>query len=326
MFRRGMLWGICALAGLFLLSARLKPCPTETASATELKGNLTLSGAWALYPMAVKWAEEFQKSYPRVKIEVVAGGAGKGVADALAGMVDIGMVSREIYPDEAKKGGWWVAVTKDAVVPTVNEKHPAIRTLLVKGVKKETLIDIWITEKVKNWSEVTGDKKAAYPLHLYTRSDACGAAETWAKYLGKKQEDLQGIGVYGDPGIAEAVRKDNLGIGFNNIGYAYDAKSKKPVSGLKILPLDLNGNSRVDPNENFYRDRDSITTAIAIGKYPSPPARDLYFLCLGKPKKPELARFIKWVLTDGQKYVPETGYINLPDKKLKSELKKLTGS
>ncbi|MFH0797396.1 MAG: substrate-binding domain-containing protein [Candidatus Omnitrophota bacterium] len=319
------LWGSC-LVGLFLFSATAVTEAKEPKKAVTigLKGTVTLSGAWALYPMAVKWAEEFRKVYPRVKVEIVAGGAGKGAADVLAGMVDIGMVSREIYPDEAKKGGWWVAVTKDAVVPTVNEKHPAIRTLLVKGVKKETLIDIWIAEKVKDWNEITGDKKTSYPVHLYTRSDACGAAETWAKYLGKKQEDLQGVGVYGDPGIAEAVRKDNLGIGFNNIGYAYDIKSKKPVRGLKILPIDLNGNGRVDPNEDFYRDRDSLTAAIANGKYPSPPARDLYFLCLGKPRKPELVRFINWVLTDGQKYVPETGYINLPDKKLKSELKKLT--
>ena len=40
-------------------------------------------------------------------------------------------------------------------------------------------------------------------------------------FLGKKQEDLLGIGVFGDPGLNEAVRKDALGIGFNNINYAY---------------------------------------------------------------------------------------------------------
>jgi phosphate transport system substrate-binding protein len=57
--------------------------------------------------------------------------------------------------------------------------------------------------------------------------DAAGAPETWAKYLGnKKQEDLLGIGVFGDPGIAEAVAKDPLGIGYNNLGYAYDAASE----------------------------------------------------------------------------------------------------
>ena len=42
-------------------------------------------------------------------------------------------------------------------------------------------------------------------INVYTRSDACGAAEMWAKYMGKKQEDLKGIGIYGDPGM---MRRD----------------------------------------------------------------------------------------------------------------------
>ena len=161
---------------------------------------ISLSGAWALYPMAVKWGEEYQKTHPGVKIDIAAGGAGKGIADCLAGMVDIGMVSREVTPAEAAKGAWWAAVTKDAVGPTVSAENPVLSDLLAKGVKKETLAGIWMTGKVKTWGEASGkdadagDLPPAPAIHVYTRSDACGAAETWAKYLEGKQEDLQGIG------------------------------------------------------------------------------------------------------------------------------------
>lgn len=75
-------------------------------SQDKLKGQLSISGAFALYPMTVKWAEEFRKIHPDVRIDISAGGAGKGIADALSGMVDIGMVSREIYQDEIKKGAF----------------------------------------------------------------------------------------------------------------------------------------------------------------------------------------------------------------------------
>lgn len=290
-----------------------------------LKGTVTLSGAWALYPMAVKWAEEFQKIHPKVRIDVAAGGAGKGMADALAQVVDIGNVSRDIYPAEIKKGAWWVSVTRDAVVPTVNENNPVLEDLLSKGVKREVFIGIWITGKLKNWGEVIGGGKVPHLIHVYTRSDACGAAKTWAKYLGEKQEDLLGVGVYGDPGLAEAVRKDVLGIGFNNINYAYDAKTKRQVKGIRVLPIDLNGNGRIDKEEDFYNNRDEIVKAIATGKYPSPPARDLYFVSQGKPKRKVVIEFIKWVITDGQKYVSEAGYINLTEEKLQEELEKLEG-
>ena len=290
----------------------------------ELKGTITMSGAWALYPMAVKWAEEFQKIHPGVRIDIAAGGAGKGMADCLARIVDIGNVSRDIYPAEVEKGAWWVSVTKDAVVPTVNENNPAILDLLSQGVKKETFIGIWITEEVKDWKNVVSGAKKT-DIHVYTRSDACGAAKTWAKYLNSNQEDLLGVGVYGDPGLALAVSKDILGIGFNNINYAYDAKTRKQVAGIKVLPIDLNGNGRLDSDENFYNSRDDIVKAIAAGKYPSPPARDLYFVSQGKPENKVIIEFIKWVLTDGQKFVAESGYINLTDNKLREELNKLEG-
>ena len=309
---------------LSLLVLPLTACSGSTGkpASGELEGDFAVSGAWALYPMMTRWAEEFQKANPKVLMDVSAGGAGKGMADALAGVVDIGMVSRDIYPQEIQKGAWWVPVTKDAVVPTVNENHPGLSGLLAQGVKRETFQGIWIDGKVTNWNEVI-KKNASQQIHVYTRSDACGAAEIWAKYLGKNQEDLLGVGVYGDPGLAEAVKKDVLGIGFNNINYAYDPGTKLPIKGMAILPIDLNDNGLVDSDENFYHNRDEIVAAIAAGKYPSPPARDLYFVSHGKPTNPLVLIFIKWVLSDGQQYVPEAGYINLAQEKLQEQLKKL---
>ena len=54
-----------------------------------------------------------------------------------------------------------------------------------------------------------------------------------------------------------------------------------------------------------------LIDAIAKGKYPSPPARDLYFVTKGKPTNKLVVEFLKWILADGQRYVNETGYINL---------------
>jgi len=288
----------------------------------DLEGSLTISGAWALYPMVLRWAEEFKKLYPGVRIDVQAGGAGKGIADVLAGVVDVGMVSRDIHPAEVKRGALAIAVCKDAVVPTISEKNPLRDHILQKGVTRQMCIQVWITEEATTWGHFLG-KDEKVPLHVYTRSDACGAAETWAAFLGRSQEDLKGVGVYGDPGLAEAVRRDRLGIGFNNINYAYDAKTKKPVLGIAILALDLNGNGQVDEEENFYEDRDAITQAIARGAYPSPPARDLYLVTKGKPANALIVEFLAWTLREGQRYVPDTGYIVLSPEKLAEGLRKI---
>lgn len=299
----------------FLGTVLLAVSPVPGAAVADISGNLTLSGAWALYPMALKWVEEFQKAHPGVKIDVQAGGAGKGIADALAGMVDIGMVSRNVQPVEMEKGAFPVAVTKDAVIPTLSARNPVLKGLLARGLKKDEFAGVWVRKTVTSWDRLLGRVGKA-EIHVYTRSDACGAAETWAAYMGKRQEDLSGIGVYGDPGLADAVKRDPLGIGFNNVNFAYDAKTLKPVEGIVICPIDINGNGKVDPEESIYGTRDDITRAIARNVYPSPPARDLYFVTKGKPQNPILVEFMKWVLTEGQKYVPETGYIPLGAEKL----------
>jgi phosphate transport system substrate-binding protein len=244
------------------------------------------------------------------------------MTDALSKMVDIGLVSREINPEEVKKGAYAIAVTKDAVVATVSAKNPNIKEILSIGLDREAAIKIFVTGKTKTWGQALGIKSAV-PIRVYNRSDACGAGETWAKYLGKKQEDLLGVGVFGDPGLAQAVTKDPSGIAYNNIGYAYDAKTKLPNPGVKVVPLDINNNGKIDPEENFYNTMDEIVNAIAANKYPSPPARDLYFVTSGKPVKKELVEFIKWSLTEGQKYVLESGYINISKEKLAAGLEKV---
>ncbi|MCM8762889.1 MAG: substrate-binding domain-containing protein, partial [Candidatus Omnitrophica bacterium] len=91
----------------------------------ELKGTLTISGAWAIYPTAIAWAEKFQELHPKVKIDVSAGGAGKGAADAINGLVDIGMVSRQPDKAELEKGITPIYILHDAVFPIISENNPA---------------------------------------------------------------------------------------------------------------------------------------------------------------------------------------------------------
>jgi phosphate transport system substrate-binding protein len=312
-------FAILALTASLILSG----CCSGTAqSGGDLKGTLTVSGAWALYPMMVRWGEEFQAQHPDVQFDISAGGAGKGMADVLGGAVDIGMVSREIHPEEAGQGAWWVAVTMDAVVPTMNGDNPHLARLQAQGLTRETLEAIWMG-KLKTWGEVMGDPTVTDEIHVYTRSDACGAAETWAVYLGDyKQEDLQGVAVYGDPGLATAVSEDSLGVGYNNLNFAYDADTGRPVAKIQIMPIDRNENGQVDEDERFYATKTELTAAIADGRYPAPPARALYLVTLGAPDALTKA-FIEWVLTDGQAFVDETGYIQLSPAQLQEGIEKL---
>lgn len=286
------------------------------------KGTIRISGAWALYPMMVRWGEEYKKINPNVRIDISAGGAGKGIADVLAGLTDMGMVSRDINQEETRQGAIFVSVVKDAVFPTINKNNPALNKIIdVKGIKKNVFIDLWINGRAITWGALA-NTNSNNKVQVYTRSDSCGAAETWANYLGgKKQEDLKGIGVYGDPGIADAIKKDIAGIGYNNLNYAFDTKTGLPVEGIQVVPIDVNDNGRVDPEEDI-RTKDKAIKAVMSGIYPSPPARNLYIVTKEYFKEPGKS-FVRWILTDGQKFVEEVGYIKLSNQQIKTSIAKI---
>ncbi|MDD4373303.1 MAG: PstS family phosphate ABC transporter substrate-binding protein [Bacteroidales bacterium] len=290
------------------------------------KPKISISGAFALYPLAVRWAEIFNQQHPGIKIDISAGGAGKGMVDAMSGMVDLGMFSRHITEAEQAQGVWYIAVAKDAVVPTINAKNPAYENIQLKGVTRSMFQKIYLEKQARKWSELTGDPNDNELIKVYTRSDACGAAEMWAQFLGKSQENLEGIGIFGDPGIADAVKSDLNGMGFNNIIFAYDLKSGKPFEGLGIIPIDLNENGRIDPEESFYDHITDINSAISKDQYPSPPARELYFVAKSYPQNEYVLQFINWILTEGQQYVKEAGYVPLDEQSLKIQLQKLNSS
>lgn len=294
----------------------------KTGDQALTSGTVRVSGAWALYPMMVRWAEEYNKVHPNIRIDVSAGGAGKGAADALAKLVDIGMISREIKQEEIAQGAYFVPVVKDAVFPTINSANPALaKGLNEKGIKRQAFVDLYINNKAMTWGDIVGaDVKDK--VQVYTRSDSCGAAETWAQYLGVKgQESLQGVGVYGDPGVAEAVRRDTMALGFNNLNFAFDAKTGEPVPGIMVPAIDINENGKVDPEELLSPKANAIK-AVVSGVYPSPPARDLYLMTNGKFEG-AAKDFVRWILTDGQKFVDEVGYIKLTEQSLADSLVKV---
>lgn len=287
------------------------------------KTTIKVSGAYALYPMMSIWSAEYQELNPDVQIEVSGGGAGKGIVDALSEIVDIGMVSRDIYQQEIDKGAFYVAVAKDAVVATINAENPVLDEIMEKGITKDEFVKIFITNETNTWGEVVDNSEIQEKINVYTRADACGAAKTWALFLGDySQEDLTeaaDTGIMHDPDLAESVKKDKNGIGYNNINFTYDLTTGKPFEGIKVAPIDLNGNGKIDDTENFYDSRENVLKAIEDNIYPSPPARDLYLVTKDEFKG-ETKKFVEWILTEGQEYVPENGYIRLSPEKINAGL------
>ena len=311
-----------------------EPAPAETIEASSgqeaeaapaeesLSGTISISGAFALYPMMTVWADEFSNIHPDVQFDIQGGGAGKGMTDTIAGAVDIGMISRAIKDEETAQGIFWVSVTKDAVFPIISSENPVAAQILEKGISQETFAGIYITGKITTWGQVVGDETITDEIHVFTRSDASGAAEQWAKFSGgKAQEDLKGVGVNGEPSILDTVIKDPLAIGYGNLNSIFDLSGGNIVPGIIIPPIDINTNGLADVEE-VYTVKEDAFGAVANGTYPSPPARFENLATLGKPEGLTLT-FIEWILTDGQQYLESAGFVPLTAEQQAESLAKL---
>ena len=296
---------------------------------SQKENTIKISGAYSLYPMMVIWAQEYQTLHPDIKIDISSGGAGKGMADALAGSVDLGMVSRDVTAVEASQGIVAVAVVEDAVLATINTENPVLDKILEKGLTKHQLQEIFINFSIPTWGQLVGDINNTDSLKVYSRSDPCGAAEAWTKYLGDyTQDDIPTIEeitkVKGDDSMSKAIASDPLGIGYSNVNYIYSNATKTPKEGITVVPLDLNGNGTIDPEENFYGNRDDVVNAEIYDVLPAPPSRLVYLVTLNDFTG-IIKDFVIWILTDGQQYTFDNGYGAVPSDLLDDQLQILEG-
>lgn len=286
--------------------------------------SIRISGAWALYPMMLVWADEYEQTYD-VTIEVSGGGAGKGMSDVINDQVDIAMCSRPIKEEEIAQGVFYIAVTKDAVVATINKDNPVLDEIYQQGLSKEDLRKIFM-KKVTHWGDTVNKSLEDDKIVVLGRADASGAAKVWASFLGNyTQSDLQdkaNANYDGDMNLANGIKQEKNAIGFNNLNYAYNMETGIFAEGIRPVPLDLNGNDILDTEEDFYADRDKLVENVSLGNYPSPPSRKEYLVSKG-PFKGKTKDFVRWILTDGQAFVQENGYVQLSDETLEKEMEYL---
>jgi len=283
--------------------------------------NFTVSGAYALYPLAQIWVDIYKQSLPEVRITVFPASSTKGVTDALLGLAEIGLYSG-LHPESIDEALIVFKVAKDAVVPTINQSNPYLKELIENGLSIADLKDVYITRRIDRWNQLTGSEEGR-EIVLFTRSDASGAAAVWAEFLGATQENLTGIGVYGDAGMTQAVRSDIYSLGYDNLRFVFDNKSGRLYPGLYVPPVDFNMNDQIDPEERLYINIESLKEGIKSGNYLYPLARDLYLVVNREQRNPFVRDFLNWVLTEGTLFTDGAGYVGLTEDESQRELNKL---
>ncbi|MEF8819263.1 MAG: substrate-binding domain-containing protein [Haloferacaceae archaeon] len=290
-------------------------------------GTVRISGGVGPLPMVQVWADIYAEQADTT-FDISGGGTGVGVSDLLNEQVDIAMMGREPFEEEIEQGLVAVPMLIDTVVGTVNKNNPVIEEINSQGLTRAEMEAIF-TKEITNWGDLYEGVDVDEEIVVYGRSDASAAYKKWGEFLGGDgeaytQDELEGLSdgnFSGDQSVAQSLGENANAISLNNINYVYGLESGELDGDIRPVPLDRDGGG-LSEAEQFYTTREEFLAAVERGDYPAPPAREMW-LAAKNQFGSDSARFVEWVLTDGQQYVSENGYVPLEQSRLEDGLQTL---
>lgn len=319
-----------------------------------LNAQMKLNGAGATFPYVIysKWFDAYHQK-TGIEFNYQSIGSGGGIKQVTEGTVDFGasdapMTDEQLKAVKDKQGTeiLHIPTVMGAVVLTYNLPQVG------KGLKltPDVLADIYLG-KIKKWndSRITsinnGKKMPDKAIFVAHRSDGSGTSNIFTGYLSKVSNDWKskvgqgtsvnwpaGIGGKGNEGVSGLVKQTEGAIGYVELAYAeknglsyallknkagnfveptFEAVSQAAAGFIKNMPADL---------------RVEITNADGKNSYPISGFTWLlvYKNMKDKSKAKAIADFLKWAVTDGQKYAKDLYYAPLPKEVVKLNEKKIS--
>ena len=185
---------------------------------------LVLTGSSTVAPLALEMAKRFEKSHPRVRIDVQTGGSSRGVADARAGRADIGMASRSLKQSESDLFSHTIAL--DGITIILNKNNP------IKSLTNAQIRNIY-TGKINNWLSLGGTNT---PITVVNKAEGRSTLELFLHHLMLKNSDIKASVIIGDNQQGIKTVSGNPGaIGYVSVGAAeFEAEYGTPI---KLLPM-----------------------------------------------------------------------------------------
>jgi phosphate transport system substrate-binding protein len=304
------------------------------------------AGATFPYPIYSKWFSEYNKLHSEVQINYQSLGSGAGIRQLTSRTVFFGATDGPMTDAQLAAAPGKILhlpTVLGAVVPVYN----------IPGVSQElkftgTLLADITLGKITKWNDPAiaklnpGVNLPATDIVVAHRSDGSGTTYIWVDYLSKISPEFNktvgvntsvkwptGIGGKGNEGVAGLVSQTPGAIGYVELIYALQNK--------------IAYGSVQNSSGAFVRASiDAVTAAAAAGAMPAdfrvsitnPPGKDAYpiasFTWLlfyenpdNKAQAKTMVDFMKWALSDGQKFAKELGYAPLPAPIVAMELKTL---
>ncbi|HEY4230188.1 MAG TPA: phosphate ABC transporter substrate-binding protein PstS [Thermoanaerobaculia bacterium] len=324
--------GLAALAGV------------AAAQTVQING----AGATFPYPIYSKWFSEYNKLHPEVAINYQSIGSGGGIRQMTNQTVFFGASDGPMTSEQQQ-----AAPGRVLHLPTVlGGVVPVYNIPGVTGELKFTgavIADI-VLGKIAKWNDKAmaalnpGVNLPDLDITVAHRSDGSGTTYIFVDYLSKVSPEFKskvgvatsvnwpvGVGGKGNEGVAGLVKQTPGSFGYVELIYAIQNKisygSVRNLDGefVSASLASVTAAAQVASKQMPKDFRVSITNAPGKGVYPisSFTWLLLYESPSDKQRSKMMVDFMKWALTDGQKFAPDLGYAPLPSEVVTLEMEAL---
>lgn len=325
----GRLLGL--LGALLLLVSIPGACTRRTSPPTEATPRaLVGAGATLPYPLYSKWAAEYSRIDPTVRINYQSIGSGAGVRQVEDGVVDFGATDEPLRAPPARMV--LVPTTVGAVVVVFNvsgHRELALTPELVADIFLGKLTR-WDDERLRSVNP--GRELPGGSMVVVHRADGSGTSAALTTYLAERSEAWRttvgagtsprfpvGVGAKGNEGVAALVKSTPLSIGYVELAYAKQSDlamaQMRNRAGNFVAPS-LDALDRAARSVSSTTDVSSASLVESADERAYPIAA-LSFVVVPQDatdrlKAEALAKFLWWAIHDGQAHASPLEYAPLP--------------
>jgi phosphate transport system substrate-binding protein len=227
-------------------------------------GSVQLSGSETMRPVVTTCAEDFMTRDPKADIIVKGGGSGDGIAALLHGIVDIGMMSRELSQRERD-----YAASKDIQLAVSELALDGVTIIVNRAIAVTALglgqLQAIFAGRIRNWRELqAGDAEVL----AFARADGSGTASLFADRVLRDEAYAPSVQrLPSNEAIVAEVATRPAAIGYTDFGALRRAGERVRAVAVRLDPE----SAPVLPSPETIRSR----------SYPL--AQTLHFVTAGNP-------------------------------------------
>lgn len=214
--------GLLMLSILTVLSACTNNNDTQESNGSN--ATVSISGSTSVGPLAEKLAAKYTEK-DNTNIEINQIGSSAGITNAISGVSEIGMSSRDLKEEEIANGLKEVVIAYDGIVVVT---HPSNK---VKDLTMEQIKQIF-TGELTNWNELGGDD---LEIVVVSREDGSGSRDAFQEIVEYSSGELirNAIIASGNGNIKTTVANNKHAVGFISFEYIDESISTIDINGVE---------------------------------------------------------------------------------------------